>query len=100
MKTLARDAEAALLAYGWPGNVRELANVMERVVLLSDGDQVTAATLDLPRESVRSAGVGGEGPGTRGKRGRQKGRRGGSPVAGGVEGGAGHPLRGAGRRAT
>src|SRR5215470_5981498 len=51
MKTLAGDAEAALLAYGWPGNVRELANVMERVVLLSDGDQVTAATLDLPREA-------------------------------------------------
>jgi len=55
MKTLAGDAEAALLAYGWPGNVRELANVMERVVLLSDGDQVTATTLDLPRESMRSA---------------------------------------------
>src|SRR5262249_11763419 len=55
MKTLTGDAEAALLAYGWPGNVRELANVMERVVLLSDGDQVTATTLDLPRESMRSA---------------------------------------------
>jgi two-component system response regulator AtoC len=55
MKTLAADAEAALLAYGWPGNVRELANVMERVVLLSDGDQVTATMLDLPRESVRPA---------------------------------------------
>src|SRR5215471_3473370 len=51
MRTLAKDAEAALLAYGWPGNVRELANFMERVVLLSDGDQVTAATLDLPREA-------------------------------------------------
>src|SRR5262249_27625130 len=57
MKTLAGDAEAALLTYEWPGNVRELANVMERVVLLSDGDQVTAATLDLPRESARSAGT-------------------------------------------
>lgn len=55
MKTLAGDAEAALLAYGWPGNVRELANVMERVVLLSDCDQVTTATLDLPRESMRPA---------------------------------------------
>jgi formate hydrogenlyase transcriptional activator len=25
-------------AYGWPGNVRELQNVIERAVILSDGD--------------------------------------------------------------
>jgi DNA-binding NtrC family response regulator/tetratricopeptide (TPR) repeat protein len=56
LKTLTADAEAALVAYRWPGNVRELANVMERVVLLSDGDQVTSAMLGLPREpSVRVA---------------------------------------------
>ena len=41
----------------WPGNVRELANVMERVVLLSDGEQVTAATLGLPRESPARRGL-------------------------------------------
>src|SRR6185503_5318499 len=52
LKTLTADAESALLSYGWPGNVRELANVMERVVLLSDGDRVTAPMLDLPRESA------------------------------------------------
>jgi transcriptional regulator with AAA-type ATPase domain/tetratricopeptide (TPR) repeat protein len=50
LKTLTADAESALLTYRWPGNVRELANVMERVVLLSDGDEVTAATLGLPDE--------------------------------------------------
>jgi transcriptional regulator with AAA-type ATPase domain/tetratricopeptide (TPR) repeat protein len=49
-KHLGSDAEAALLAYPWPGNVRELANLMERVALLSDAQQVTAATLRLPRE--------------------------------------------------
>jgi len=48
-KTLASDAEAALLAYLWPGNIRELANVMERVALLSDADHVSAETLRLPR---------------------------------------------------
>jgi transcriptional regulator with AAA-type ATPase domain/tetratricopeptide (TPR) repeat protein len=48
-KTLSSDAEAALLAYTWPGNVRELANVMERVALLSEAEQVTAAALRLPR---------------------------------------------------
>ena len=46
---LAADAEAALLAYPWPGNVRELANLMERVALLSDGQQISAADLRLPR---------------------------------------------------
>jgi transcriptional regulator with AAA-type ATPase domain/tetratricopeptide (TPR) repeat protein len=51
LKTLTADAESALMAYGWPGNVRELANVMERVVVLSDGEQVTSLTLGLPRES-------------------------------------------------
>jgi DNA-binding NtrC family response regulator len=32
--------------YGWPGNVRELENVIERLVVLSVGDEVTLA--DLP----------------------------------------------------
>ena len=48
-KSLAADAEAALMAYPWPGNVRELANVMERVALLSEADAVSAAALRLPR---------------------------------------------------
>jgi transcriptional regulator with AAA-type ATPase domain/tetratricopeptide (TPR) repeat protein len=59
LKTLSADAESALMAYRWPGNVRELANVMERVVLLSDGEQVTSVMLGLPRESpVRVAFTG------------------------------------------
>jgi DNA-binding NtrC family response regulator len=37
-KRLAPDALAALRAYDWPGNVRELRNVIERMVILSDGD--------------------------------------------------------------
>jgi transcriptional regulator with AAA-type ATPase domain/tetratricopeptide (TPR) repeat protein len=48
-KALSSDAEAALLGYSWPGNVRELANLMERVALLSEAEQVTAASLRLPR---------------------------------------------------
>ena len=54
-KTLAPDARDALVAYSWPGNVRELANVMERVALLSDVEQVTAASLHLPRVARTSA---------------------------------------------
>ena len=33
-------------AYGWPGNVRELENAIERVVVLSRGDEITLD--DLP----------------------------------------------------
>lgn len=32
-----------LQAYAWPGNVRELENVVERVVVLADGEKVTEA---------------------------------------------------------
>ncbi len=47
-KVLTAEAQAALLGYAWPGNVRELANVMERVALLGEGQEVTAAMLALP----------------------------------------------------
>jgi tetratricopeptide (TPR) repeat protein len=46
-KTLRRDAQAALRAYRWPGNVRELSNVMERAVLQSVTDEITADGLGL-----------------------------------------------------
>ena len=43
---------AALLArmvdHAWPGNVRELANVVERLVLLSEGGRVSEGDLPLP----------------------------------------------------
>ncbi|MCH2171175.1 sigma-54 dependent transcriptional regulator [Myxococcota bacterium] len=39
-----------LLAYHWPGNVRELQNVIERAVILADGDFVTAS--ELPQSVV------------------------------------------------
>ena len=34
------DAEAALVEWSWPGNVRELQNLVQRVELLVDGDEV------------------------------------------------------------
>ncbi|MCG3174693.1 MAG: Regulatory protein AtoC [Myxococcota bacterium] len=40
------EAMALLQEYGWPGNIRELENVIERVLLFCDGDQVTPA--DIP----------------------------------------------------
>jgi two-component system response regulator HydG len=47
-----RDAMATLMAHSWPGNVRELAHVIERVVLLCRGPEVS--TSDLP-PNVKSA---------------------------------------------
>ncbi|NNE44272.1 MAG: sigma-54-dependent Fis family transcriptional regulator, partial [Gemmatimonadetes bacterium] len=41
-----RGAMDALVAHSWPGNVRELINVMERAVLLCNGEEITRA--DLP----------------------------------------------------
>jgi DNA-binding NtrC family response regulator len=49
------DAEAQLLQYSWPGNVRELANVLERVVLLHEGDEIHGGDLGL---SPAAAGAG------------------------------------------
>ena len=42
------DALAVLVRHDWPGNVRELQNVVERAVVLADGESVTLA--DLPAE--------------------------------------------------
>ena len=47
-----REALAALAAYDFPGNVRELANIVERAVIVAEGQAVGAN--DLP-ESVRTA---------------------------------------------
>ena len=46
---LTPDAEAALLNHDWPGNIRELENVIERAIIMSDADDITAADLDLRR---------------------------------------------------
>ncbi len=45
-------ALSILQEYPWPGNVRELKNIMERMVILSRGDRITAD--DLP-PAVRAA---------------------------------------------
>ena len=39
------EAMSALLAYDWPGNIRELQNVIERSLILSPGDTLSAEVL-------------------------------------------------------
>jgi formate hydrogenlyase transcriptional activator len=42
-------------AYSWPGNVRELQNVIERAVILSDGDTFSVDEAWLTRVAPKSA---------------------------------------------
>jgi two-component system response regulator AtoC len=52
VRGLDTEARRLLFEYPWPGNVRELENTIERAMVLSEGDTITAT--DLP-ERVREA---------------------------------------------
>lgn len=41
------DALDKLVAHGWPGNARELGNVLQRALVLRDGDRIEASDLNL-----------------------------------------------------
>ena len=47
---LSSEVEDIFRKYSWPGNVRELRNVIERVMILEDGDLIT--TKYLPRDLI------------------------------------------------
>jgi DNA-binding NtrC family response regulator len=54
-----------LRRYAWPGNVRELRNVVERVLLLSGAETITAEEVNLALPAPRhgeAASVAGSGP--------------------------------------
>ncbi|MFH7326095.1 sigma-54 interaction domain-containing protein [Desulfurivibrio sp. C05AmB] len=46
IESMQRQCLEALQAYPWPGNIRELRNVIERAMIVADGQ---ALTLDLPK---------------------------------------------------
>ncbi len=55
VKRLTPEAETAFKAYGWPGNVREMENVLERLVLFCEGDEIG---IDLLPEELKSGAAG------------------------------------------
>ena len=55
-KRLAPEASARLRQYAWPGNVRELRNVIERLIIMVQGETITAQDLGfLGRDGVPDA---------------------------------------------
>lgn len=47
----------AIKGYSWPGNIRELRNVLERAVLLSRGELITAGELQFERRAGMAEAV-------------------------------------------
>ena len=54
VQDVAADAIDALQRHTWPGNVRELRNAIERAVLLSEGNRLTARDFPMlrPRDEL------------------------------------------------
>ena len=52
-KTLAAGVCAELGEYSWPGNVRELRNTIERMAILTPGDEITADAIPIDVRSGR-----------------------------------------------
>ena len=58
-RSFSPEALAAMQSYGWPGNLRELRNVIERAVILSEGEVIEAADLSdsiQPATEIRMGG--------------------------------------------
>jgi DNA-binding NtrC family response regulator len=61
-RTVSEEAMEILMSYDWPGNVRELENIIERAVILQDGLEVTAESLNVsifPERLKKQARSGG-----------------------------------------
>ncbi len=45
MSGISTDALGAMMRYEWPGNVRELENIVQRMIILAEGDRIEADCL-------------------------------------------------------
>src|SRR4029078_12802426 len=55
IQQMAKKTLELFQAYKWPGNIRELQNLVERGVILSDGDTFSVDEASLIQENVRGA---------------------------------------------
>jgi two-component system response regulator HydG len=51
IKSFSKEVKNCFLDYNWPGNVRELKNVIRRLALLTNGNQIETGVLPLEIES-------------------------------------------------
>lgn len=56
MRKLSDDAATLLQTLSWPGNIRQLKNVIERILILSDGTGPISAD-EIPTDKQKSAGA-------------------------------------------
>ena len=56
VRKLSDDAVALLQTLPWPGNIRQLKNVIERILILSDGTGPISAD-EIPTDTQKSAGA-------------------------------------------
>jgi PAS domain S-box-containing protein len=56
IRRISRSALTLFQAYDWPGNIRELQNVIERAVILCEGDTFSVDETWLTRDSKAAAG--------------------------------------------
>jgi formate hydrogenlyase transcriptional activator len=55
--TIGMNTMEMLQSYDWPGNIRELQNVIERAVILCEGDTFSVEQTWLRREAARQSGA-------------------------------------------
>jgi DNA-binding NtrC family response regulator len=59
IKGVSKDVVKAFMNYDWPGNVRELENIIERMIILTDADELTIQDVpDKVLQKQRSEEVG------------------------------------------
>ncbi len=59
IKGVSKDVIKAFMNYDWPGNVRELENIIERMIILTDADELTIQDVpDKVLQKQRSEEVG------------------------------------------
>jgi two-component system, NtrC family, nitrogen regulation response regulator NtrX len=57
---LTAEAEGRLKGYEWPGNIRELRNLMERIAIMTDAEELTGAVLASYMDEMAPGGEMGE----------------------------------------
>jgi formate hydrogenlyase transcriptional activator len=56
ISSIPQHAMHTLMRYPWPGNIRELQNIIERAVILTDGDVLQIPPLSGPATLEEAAG--------------------------------------------